>query len=113
MSRFVDPAICLKPPQRLHDALFNREFGFPARRLNFLRVEKDEGIVANPSAIPAGEVEARLQAQCTADEPDAVLHLHKLRRTEVVDLRVVLRVARGAILLAAVLFDRWKRRKQI
>ena len=97
VTRIVDPAVGLEPAKRFHDSLLDGEFRFPAGGLNFFRVEKDERIVANPAAVAAGVVEPRLQPECRADEADAVVDLHEFRRAEVVDLRVVFRVARGCL----------------
>src|SRR5438067_7753816 len=76
----VDPAIFLQPAHGADDALFNRQPRLPAGRLDFFRVEEDERIVTDPAAVAAGVFEFRFQAERRADEADAVVDLHILRR---------------------------------
>jgi hypothetical protein len=97
MPAFVNPAVGFEPAEGANDALLNREFGFPARGLNFFGIEEDEGVVADPAFVAAGVFDFRRHAEGGADVADALVDLHVFGRAEIVDLRVVLGVAGGVL----------------
>ena len=97
MPVFVNPAVSFEPAQSADDALLDREFSLPAGGLDFFRVEEDKRIVSDPAFVAAGVFDLRRHAEGGADVADALVDLHVFGRAEVVDLRVVLGVARGVL----------------
>ncbi len=97
MPVFVNPAVSFEPAQSADDALLDREFSLPAGGLDFFRVEEDKRIVSDPAFVAAGVFYLRRHAEGGADVADALVDLHVFGRAEVVDLRVVLGVARGVL----------------
>ena len=65
--------------------------------MDFFRVEEDKRVVANPAFVAAGVFDLRRHAEGGADVADTLVDLHVFGRAEVVDLRVVLGVARGVL----------------
>ncbi len=92
----VNPPVLLQPLKRASNALFNRERRFPAGGADFLGVEKDERVVADPSTIATGIFEFWIQAERAADDADGVVDLNVFIRAEIVDLHAVFGALRGA-----------------
>ena len=95
MSVFVNPAVCFEPAKRSDDALLDRELGFPAGGLDFFRIKEDEWVVADPAFVATSVFDLWGHSQGCADVADALVDLHVLGRSEIVDLRVVFGVTRG------------------
>src|ERR1035437_1664407 len=95
-ARVVDPLVLLQPLERAPDDLFTRQRGFPAGAADFLCVEKNERVVADPAAAAAGVFEFWFQAECAADVADGIVDLNIFVRAEVADFHAVLRGFRRA-----------------
>ena len=93
---FVHPLVLLQPLEGADDALLDGEGGVPAGGADFLGVEEDERIVADPAAAAAGVFEGGFQAKTFADVADGVVDLDVFIGAEIVNLDAVRGFFRGA-----------------
>src|SRR3954465_404933 len=72
-----------QPIKRPHDPLSYRKARLPTKCTDFLAIQKDEGVVADPSAIPAAVFEFRRKAEMLRDPAYRVLDLAIFIATEI------------------------------